>query len=297
MSEVETAETIEDEETTQQPENKSEASGESDAELDTPSKDQSEEGESEEPGEVEIIREGKGSQPTKKTKRYSDSINREKRKTALQSTKAEEATTAKELMAEENKLLRQALEQAKNTPEAPVKPNADDFDLGSLDQKFIEKQEAYEDHRLGQKVEERIARSNQTAAQLVSKTGEAERIEKKQSAHYDRADDLGAKDYGAVEDVAIELLGKELTGDIISRVPGSEKVLFYYGTKANEAEARRVRILFDKDPVLGLLEIGALIPTLKVRSKSKNNPDPDGELEGSTAGKTPSSQVKGVKYS
>lgn len=250
------------------------------------------EGKESESGEIEIVREGKGSQPRgKKTRTFTDRINRLNRQKADERARADLADANAELLAEQLKVTKAELEQVKNHKTALAKPNPDDFEEGAYDPKFIEAQEKYTETLINNTVKQEVSRISQSTGQ----DHQIQNLKEKAHKHYKRAEELGAKDFAEVEDKAIENLGEKLVNDIIETFPDSEKIIYYYGVNSEDAKALKELVL--ENPVLGVSEIGALRKDLKVRPKSKTAPSPDEELEGSKSSPAGKRGPKGATFS
>lgn len=81
-----------------------------------------------------------------------------------------------------------------------------------------------------------------------------------------------------MEDVAIEILGKDMVNAVISRFPNSHVLMYHLGKNPQEAE--RLINLASVDGTQATIEFANLAKDLQVRPKSKPIPEPDEELAG-----------------
>lgn len=194
---------------------------------------------------------------------------------------ASDAATEAGLLRERNKILELAIEQQKekalSKPKAP--PNPDDFDLGYEDPAYRNEQQAFNQGQISAEVERQVAKVTQTFMHSNKTDAVSKELETKQNGHYQKALKLGAKDYNEVEDAAIEILGQEVTNQLISNFDDSPTMLYYLGK--NPVEAERLSNLIKTNPIKGVAEIGRLQVELKVKTKKTTDaPEPDEELTG-----------------
>lgn len=251
-----------------------------------------EEGEPQEPQDVEIVLNGDdGSQPD--TQRgIRKRINKLNNKVAKAEDRATD--TDKELANEQekNKLLRLALEQSKAPSAAPILPDQADYDEGVRDPKYVAALNAYNLPLIAAEVQKQTAGLKPVQADVVDPA-----LVKKQTKHYERADELGAKDFEETEDKAISILGKEVVNQLIKGSDESHIILYYLGK--NPGKAEDIAKLIGDGPngvVKAVLQLGRLSAQLSVKPKgnSEPTPDPDEELRGGSpsAGQTNKHQKK-----
>jgi len=236
---------------------------------------------SEESVEFEIVREGTQPQFTqqqldnvvgKRVKRLNSKVEKS-------SEAAQVASTGLALEKDKNKILEIALEQARQGKSTAITaPNPDDFDEGSNDPEFKKKQGAYDDARIGRLVDERVAAATQTTTSNADVISKSKNLESKQLKHYERASKIGAKDYEATEDKALDILGTEVANHVIDNFDDSEILLYYMGKNPTEAES--IANLLKSNPIRGVAELGRLSSELKIKPKSKVAPNPDEEING-----------------
>lgn len=236
--------------------------------------------------EVEIVRAGKeGSQPDKQ-----HGIRKRVNKLNAKLAEANDATanTQAELEheREKNKLLQLALEQK---PDASLPPDPVDFDSGVADPRYAEALRTFNQPAIDAAVTKATERLAPAQAAPINPG-----LESNQRKHYERAAELGAKDFDEVEDVAITALGSEIANHLIQNSSQSHLVLYYLGKHPDEAEA--IKELVASNPIKAMLQIGRLEAELSVKPKAnvESAPDPDEELQGGTpsAGKTNQFQRK-----
>tara|TARA_R110000782_G_C14819205_1_gene413830 strand:+ start:31564 stop:32529 length:966 start_codon:yes stop_codon:yes gene_type:complete len=196
---------------------------------------------------------------------------------------ATDATTEAGLLREKNKILELAIEQQR---EAAVKPKAapdpDDFDLGYEDPAYRNEQRKHTQAEISAEVQRQVAGVTKGFMQSNQADAVSKDLVKKQTGHYQNALKLGAKDYNEVEDAAIEILGQDVTNQLISNFDDSPTMLYYLGK--NPAEAERLSNLIKTNPIKGVAEIGRLQVELKVKPKKTTDaPEPDEEIIGGKA--------------
>lgn len=229
--------------------------------------------------ELEIVREG--SQPeADKTVGIRKRINKLNTKVAIATEGEATANTELALEKEKNTLLALALEQAKGNGKAPEMPNPDDFDQGTSDPGFISKQTEYHKSVVTAEVARQVAEATQITVDHSDQNVKNRDLEQKQTKHYERATDIGAKDYEETEDIAIEALGgNQIVNQIIDNFDDSHILLYYLGKNVGEAE--KIAGLIKSNPVKGVAALGRLSAELKVKpKKTKIAPDPDKDLQG-----------------
>lgn len=237
--------------------------------------------------EIEIVRESKGSQPLdKKTQAFSDRVNKlnRKREEAVDAA-TEEAKNKSDLLEQENNLLRSKLNELSGQPKPLTQPVPDDLD-GLDGPEYLKQKADFDKAVIREIIQEDNAKQSQSRIQDDSDHEFLDKLRGKQVAHYERAASLKVKDFGVVEDKAIEIFGKDNINSIINHFPKeSELITFYLGTEANEAESKAIALLFKKEKtrVDGLIALTDLRSDLKKRPKSKKTvSDPDDELEGAS---------------
>lgn len=239
--------------------------------------------------EVEIVLDGDdGSQPKHKTNL---GVHRRIKNLNAKVDAAKEARTQAEeelaLERERSRMWRLAAEGKSQQPELPEPPDPFDFD-GAKDPAY---RQAYADYT--QKIVDNTL-AKQKASQPKPEPQVDTALLQKQEAHYERAAKLGVKDYEQAEDVALDVLGKDIVNHIIASSRKSSELLYYLGKNSGKAEEIKELLSSPKTTVKGVLEIGRLEARLKPQPKAKTNPlpDPDEELEGKTGGSTNPLQKK-----
>jgi len=234
-----------------------------------------------EAGEFEIVREGTQPQFTqqqldnvvgKRVKRLNGKVEKSTEATEL-------ANTELALERDKNKILEIALEQARQgKSNAITAPNPDDFDEGYNDPGFIKKQSEFNNEFIKRSVAEQVAEATKTTTANADVISKSKTLESKQLKHYERAAKIGAKDYEATEDKALDILGSEVANHVIDNFDDSHILLYYMGK--NPAEAERISNLLKSNPIRGVAELGRLSSELKIKPKSKVAPNPDEEING-----------------
>ena len=99
------------------------------------------------------------------------------------------------------------------------------------------------------------------------------------SSHYDRAQELGKKDYNEAESSAKNIIGEALVKGIMQNTPNSEQIIYMLGNDSARATA-----LANMNPTQATIEIGRLSAQAGDFTKEQR-PDPEDPVEG---GKAPS---------
>lgn len=244
--------------------------------------------ETEEDGEVEIVAEGE-EEPSSKPVRKSGYAKRiDKLRGRVEAAQTETAAEARkrEMLEEENKLLRMKLDQGK--PKGP--PVQDDFDT---DADYYAAKSEYDTEQARQAGrEEAVELFNRTQSQTTQVAAEKAK-EEAMLAHYERVETLNVPDYEKLEDSVIEVMGNNLVTEIIANTDRSHLVIPYLA--ANPGKAERFAQMSKTQPVKCLLEIGALANSLKVQRKHSPAADPETTIDkGMAANKT--GYLKGVRF-
>ncbi len=233
--------------------------------------------------EFEIVRETGDSQPQNQSHfGIRKRINKLNARNVEANERADVASQRNIDLEEKNKILEIALEQARENQTTLNPPNPSDFEEGVNDPKFQERHNSYNEARIKQEVEKQVQVSTRTVQDNSSVNVKSHELEKMQLKHYERATEIGAKDYSDTEDKAIEILGNEVTNHIIENFPDSQFLLYYLGKNPQEAE--RIALLIRDKPIQGVAEIGRLSSELKVKTKTVTTPNPDVEIEGGEPG-------------
>jgi len=183
---------------------------------------------------------------------------------------------------EKTKLLQLALQQQKEQPAKPSgPPDPLDYDGGASDPKYVAGLTDYTNGLVR-------AEMAKHAPQPEAPKTDVELV-KAQTSHYEAADKLKLSDYEAVEEVAIGILGRDTVNQLISQTTNSHLIMYHLGK--DPAKAERIADQIKRNPIKGVMELGALAANLKATKVKRNQaPNPDGELEGS---KSPSKGTRG----
>lgn len=234
-------------------------------------------------GELEIVREG--TQPQFNQQQVNDIVNKRVKRLNSKLTEKDDATSqsnaALDLATERNKILELALEQAKQTKAATVKiPDPSDFNDGVHDPEYIKQQAAYNQVIIAKQVAEQVAAATQNVTATQKQDKHSEALLSNQVKHYERANEMGIKNYGEIEDKAISILGNETVIQIIDNFDDAHVILAYLGTERNSSEAKHIANLIKTKPIRGVAEVGRLSVSLKLKPKNKTVADPDEEIQG-----------------
>lgn len=251
---------------------------------------ETEEEETEPEGEVEIVLEGEEEPSSKPAKsRYAKRIDKLNGKIHEAKSETEAERQRREFLEEQNKLLRKQLEKQDTSDKAP---NPDDFETT---EDFESAKADYDEKRfkeLARQEAERLfeeSQSNTTQAQINAAKDAA------MTEHYERAEAANIPNYEALEDAAIEVMGKELVSEIMVNTDRSHIVLAHLGMEKNREKAERFAQLVKTSPVKCLLEIGALAKDLKVQRRHSPAADPETTIDKGIAA-TESPFLNGVRF-
>ena len=238
-----------------------------------------------EPGEVELVREVKGSQPTSKTRSFSNRIKKFKGETQQEKDRADGAESENAILREQLKLKDIALEQAKNQKPPVTRPNRDDFDEGGDDPKYLAQLDGYYKDQAQTIVDHQLAEYAKTNTQTLADNTQEDKLDKVLLAYHEKASEVCPKDHEEKEDEAIKALGNKTVNDIICNWDDAPLILYYLGSNKDEAES--LRDLIARNPVRGVAKIERLLTEISFKPKTKTTaPEPDDELPGgSSSGK------------
>jgi len=249
-------------------------------------------------GSVDIVKNPiEGKQPQKKevTQEQLDAMIG--RRVKKEKNKTDQVNSELEAARETIRLQQAALDSRNKKPEPLKRPVAADYDGGADDEAFLSALDAYTDAKIASQVQTHLGKNNETLTQTAQQEAAAKALAAKQKQHYERAIKLGAKDFAATEDRAIEVLGESNVDQIIANFDDSHILLYYLGKDANKAEAQKLASLINSNPVQGVAALGALRHELKVVTNGKPAPNPDDELRGATVGGKPSERgPKGATF-
>lgn len=237
--------------------------------------------EQQEPVDVEVVLQGaNGSQPDKQHE-IDRIVTRRVRKLNAKNAKTEDrASDAEQQLAnaqERIKIYELALSQRTIAADTPPPPDPEHFDDGVRDPKYAQALNQYNQPLIAEEVRKQTANLAPVQQETVDPG-----LERKQRKHYERASELGAKDFDEIEDAAIGILGKETVNHVISEFEESELLVYFLGTKKNQGKAEEIAELIKTNPIKGVAELGRLSAKLVKQPKGINEttPDPDDEIPG-----------------
>lgn len=229
-----------------------------------------------EEGEAVITLDGEDSRPQKASansgirKRVND-LNKRNKKT----------NDTLQVEQEKSRLLQIALDQEReNKDQAPAAavPNPEDFSDGVYDPGYKKAYDAYTDKKIDDKVAKRVLEHSQVSEKSANTTLQKRDLEKRQVSHYEKAEELGVKDFNEAEDSLIEILGEENVNHIINNFEKSHVINYYLGKNPDKAE--EIANLLSTNAIKAVAELGRLESRLKVKSNSNPPSNPDEELVG-----------------
>lgn len=221
--------------------------------------------------EVEIVVEGEDAPASKPV--HKNGLQKRFGKMAAKintaNTQAEEAQRRAEMLEEENKLLRLKAQQ----PNPATRPDEDDFDTR---QEYLAALDAYDDARIAAVAAEKAAEIIQANQAQNTQAQSEDSLNQQIDEHYERAASLKIANYSDLEGVAVDLLGNDIAKQIIANSGESHLILAHLG--ANKAKAESLKQMIETNPMKGVMEIGRLASSLKVKPKNSTAPDPETRL-------------------
>lgn len=225
--------------------------------------------------EVEIVREG--TQPQFNQQQVNDIVN--KRVKRLNGKATTQSNVELQVANERNKILELALEQAKGNKATELKlPDPSEFDEGIHDPEYVKQNSEYTKAIIAKQVADQVAQATANVSTTHDQEQQSAALLSKQVKHYERAEEIGAKDYEATEDKALEVLGNDTANHIIDNFDDSHVILYFLGKNPKEAE--RIANLLKTKPIKGVAEVGRLSAELRLKPKNKTVADPDEEIKG-----------------
>jgi len=165
------------------------------------------------------------------------------------------------------------------TPEVVTAPNELDFDNPKEYQQALDK---YVETKAQASAKQVLEQYSKTEAQKVAQADYEQRFEQGLDAHYKSAADLKADDFSDTENIARQILGDEVSKEVITRYTGTSAAMLYSLGKKPE-EAQRLKEMFATDPTGLVIELTRLSDRLSAAPKTLNAPPPDEPLEGGQA--------------
>jgi len=224
--------------------------------------------------EVEIVVEGEEEPTSIPLHGLHKRLGRAKKKIDTANTETEEANRRASMLEEENKLLRLQAQQTK-----PIKrPDEDDFDTHN---EYLTALDEFDNVRISKAAQAEAAKIIDANQTLNTQTRINDNLETQIDKHYDRSAELKVSDYSKVEAVAADILGDDISRQIIANTDDSHLLMYHLGK--NPAKAERLKSLLATQPMKGVLEIGRLAGSLKVKPKNSTAPSPETKIEGGNA--------------
>ena len=241
-------------------------------ELDIESKGELEEGSE----EVEIVVDGEEEPSSVPLYQMKKRLARSSKKLNTANTEKSEAENRAAMLEEENKLLRLQAQQSK----PQKRPVEEDFDSIPEYEKALSD---YDNARITEEVKKQTSQVIQATQTQTAQTQTSAALDKQVDEHYKRSAELKVPDYEATETVAVDILGDEISRQIVANSKASQLVMYHLGK--NPGKAQELKALIETNPMSGVMEIGRLEASLKIKPKNSNAPDPEGKL--------PSGKAKG----
>jgi hypothetical protein len=220
--------------------------------------------------EVEIVVEGEEQPSSKHRSGFQKRIGRLNSKISAANTEAEEANRKSEMLAEENKLLRLQAQQGKPA----TRPDEDDFETRK---EYLSALDDYDQARISVIAQEQAAKIVQASQTQNTQALSEGNLNKQIDKHYERSAGLKVPDYSETEAVAADILGDDISKQIVANTEESHLLMYHLGK--NPAKAESLKALIETQPLKGVLEIGRLAGTLRVKPKNSIAPDPETKLE------------------
>jgi len=121
-------------------------------------------------------------------------------------------------------------------PDAPIQPNADDFDLGRDDPAFIKADKAFDRYAIKQEIVTEIDQTNKTSVISQQANERAIQLKDATNGHYERAGKIEVDDYLEVEKRAVNIIGKDVADAIVMDFPDSQDLFYHLGENTEKAQ-------------------------------------------------------------
>jgi len=221
--------------------------------------------------EVEIVVEGEGEPSSKPHQNgFQKRIGRLNRKVNAANTEADEERRRREMVEEENKLLRLQAQQSKPS----ARPDEDDFDTHA---EYMTALDEFDNARISAIAEKKAAEIVQASQTQTTQLKTEGNLNQQIDAHYERSAELKVSDYEETETIAADILGDDIAKQIVAKTDKSHLLMYHLGK--NPAKAEAIKSMIDADPLKGVMEIGRLAGSLSVKPKT-SAPDPETTLNG-----------------
>jgi hypothetical protein len=254
-------------------------------------------------GEYEIVLEGDDGLSDKelKTQKFHNRMNERKTET-LKAKESEDKANA-ELISknEENKLLRQLLEEkGHGVKSGPPNPDDPQYEGGTYDPKYIEDLNAFHANQATRNATENLLRARAEDEHKKKIEDKKKEVEKSYENHYQRATDLDKKlkkkDYDEMEKVALDILGEAKADFLVDTFDHSEMIFYKFGK--DPKKAKYFSDLLERSPGRALKELGVYESKIKqVKRKINKAADPESKSKpGYIKSKKGERGPKGAKY-
>lgn len=232
--------------------------------------------------EVLIVREGETQPPAGTPRGFLKRINKLNGRVDAAKGETDQFRERNQLLEEQSKLQQMRIDQLEGAgpPQPLVKPDPEKFDGGIYDDGYIKAFDEYQDKKLDQRFDERLAKQTKQSTVTNDQSALALKLRQRQEAHIDRAQKLKVKDYEVTEDVALSIMGHDKVNHIILAMPEKTELIMYYLGK-NPDVAHKYSAMLEAEPIRALIELGGILSEIKVKPSSKKTlKDPDEDLEG-----------------
>lgn len=219
--------------------------------------------------EVEIVVEGEAQPASEPDKQIGirNRINKLNTKVEVANTATDEALRKLQVLEEENKLLKL---QSSQSP--AQMPDEDNFDSRK---EYLAALNEYNNNQIAEQVQKQTAKVFENVQTQTATATQDDNLRGQITKHYDRANDAKIKGYEALEDKAIEILGNDLSKQIMANSSKSHLIMGHLG--ANTAKAREISELLKTNPIQAYteaLEVGLNLST----TRKKPSPSPETEV-------------------
>lgn len=242
--------------------------------------------------EDEIVVEAEG-EPTSKTdmnwavsQRVNKVTSKLNGKIEAKNEEAERLRLEKDMLAEENRLLK----LSQSTPQE--RPDEDDFDSRA---EYLVADQTWMDNRIKETAAGIVAEANQVNQSQTNTVNQDNVLRGKITSHYDRVNTLKIKDYETLEDQAIDALGNDFAKQLMANASKSHLILGHLG--ANTARAQELAELAKIDPLKAYTEALEIGDKLSIKGKTKTALDPETVVEGGGANIKHGEGPPGATYS
>lgn len=191
-----------------------------------------------------------------------------------------------EMLTKQNQVLQFGIEQAR-AGSTPALPNPEDYDNGVHDPRYGQALQQHNQTATQAAIDKAVKEATEPLRQQQAQAAPAPdyRADHRQREHYRKAEELGADDYGEMEDQVLLIMGPDVVRQIVDSYDNSHILTYHLGKNPTTAQA--IKGMIDAgNPIAAIQEVTRLHDNLRVvpRSTETPAPDPDTEISGGVSG-------------